>query len=134
MHSDSVDTNIIIHGIVNDNPERRKKIHEFLSKQDAIHHVSNLAIYEAVYVLDKIYQKPRKEVADLLLFFLTRFSDTLVHNRGLFAMAIQMWVKKPSLSFADCMLAEEAVANHVEPLYTLDKKLANQMKTAKLLV
>ena len=133
MHSDSIDTNIIVHGIVNDVPEQRKKIHAFLGERNTTHHVSILAIYEAVYVLEKIYQKPRKEIAELLTFFLTRFSDTLIYNQGLFTMAISLWVENLKLSFADCILATEAEINHIEPLYTLDKKLAKQAGAAKML-
>ncbi len=132
MHSDSIDTNVIVHGITTDDLVQRKKILAFLSQPNSLHHLSTIALAEAVFVLERVYRKPRVEVANLINFFLTRYSDVIEYDHVLIARTIPFWMEHPKLSFTDCLLASDAELTNREPLVTCDKKLARQSPSAKL--
>ena len=55
------------------------------------------------------------------------------YNRELVESVFPFYLKHPKLSFNDCMLGALAELNKAEPLYTLDKKLANQHLSAKMI-
>lgn len=133
MLSDSLDANIIIHGIIDSPSCQRKKIWKFLSTAETTHRVFDLAISEAVYALDTFYDQSRREIAENLTLFFEQFEKHLDYNRMITKMILPFWVKHPSLSFNDCCLGFYAEFENVEPIITLDKKLASQHPSAKLL-
>ena len=130
--TDSIDTNIVLRIILNDIPEQRELATKFLRESEAVHFLSNQAILECIYVLEVADGLPREEVVNLLSFFLTRYDGIIVYDRKLVELAFPYYLKHPKLSWADCALAAEAEANHHEPLFTFDKKLASQLPQAKL--
>ena len=133
MPSDSIDTNIIVHGIIADPQSMRERIWDFLEQSDCLHRVFDLTIAEAIYVMDSIYEQSRTQIAENLTLFLNQFGDKLDYNRTITKMILPFWVKHPSLSYNDCYLAFMAELANVEPFVTLDKKLAKQQSSAKLL-
>ncbi|MBQ3293431.1 PIN domain-containing protein [Candidatus Saccharibacteria bacterium] len=130
--TDSLDTNIILRCILGDVPEQRKKAAELLSQPGVSHYLSNQALMECIYVLENGQEIPREEVVNLMAFFLTRYSDTLIYDNGITQIAFPMYLAHPKLSWGDCALAAEAEVKHHEPLMTFDRKLANQVASAKL--
>ncbi len=133
MATDSIDTNIILRCILGDVPEQRKTAAKFLRTPNTTHYLSSQAILECIYVLEIAEEIPREEVVDLLNFFLTRYSDVLEYDHEMVAIALSYYRTYPKLSWADCALSAEAELKHREPLFTFDKKLANQLPQAKLL-
>ncbi|MBR2831132.1 PIN domain-containing protein [Candidatus Saccharibacteria bacterium] len=131
--TDSLDTNVILRCILGDIPEQREKATEFLRNSSSMHYISNQAILECIYVLEVTIKASRVAVVDMLNFFLTRYSDGLIYDRALTSLAFPYYLSHPKLSWADCALAAEAEIHHHEPLWTFDKKLANQLPQAKLL-
>jgi predicted nucleic acid-binding protein len=53
-------------------------------------------------------------------------------NRVLFEGAMPLYIEHSGLSFEDCCLSVYAQLNNAEPLWTFDKKLANQAPNSKL--
>ena len=133
MLADSIDTNIIIHSILDEPGAQRERIMQFLNRPDATHFVFDIAISEAVYVLEKFYLQSRIEIANNLTLFFDQFNDCLKYNKAITKMILPFWVEHPSLSFNDCYLGFRAEFDSVEPLFTLDKKLAAQHPSAKLI-
>ena len=133
MLSDSIDANILVHGILGDNLDQREKIWQFLSEPDSIHRVFDIAISEAIYVMDTFYEQTRVEIAKNLSLFFEQFDDRLEFNQTIIKMILPFWVEHPSLSFNDCYMGFTAELENAEPLMTLDKKLAAQHPSAKLI-
>ena len=131
--SDSIDTNIVLRCILGDVPEQRKKALEFLGEPGSEHHLSNQALLECIYIMEISEEMTRQEIVDHLNFFLARYDDTVVYDNKLTSLAFQMYLTHPKLSWADCSLAAEAELGNHEPLFTFDKKLAQQHPSAKLL-
>ena len=133
MLFDSLDTNIIVHGIINEPALQRQKIWDFLTNSPSRHRVFDMAISEAAYVFGTTYGQTRNEIANNLTLFFHQFDDKLDYNRTMIKMVLPFWVEHPSLSLNDCYLAFEAEFRNAEPLMTLDKKLAAQHPSAKLI-
>lgn len=129
---DTLDTNLIVHYLMRDNEAQYKKVRNLLA-EGYQHDVPDLAITEAVYVLERHYQMAREDVAFILQYFLAQFNDVLNYNRALFELAFPFYVAHPALTFNDCCMAFYAELNHAEPLYTFDRKLATQHPSAKRL-
>lgn len=131
--TDSIDTNIVLRCILGDVPEQRLLAINLLKSSNSLHYLSNQALLECIYVLEMTEEMTRQEVVDSLSFFLARFCDHVVYDRNLTAIAFPLYLAHPKLSWADCSLASEAELTHHEPLFTFDRKLANQLPQAKLL-
>ena len=133
MVSDSLDANLIVHFILGDVPAQREKVRKVLSSENTIHHLSDLAVSETVYVLEKIYDQSRTEIRDELSAFFETYGSVLNYNRALFDLVLPFYVKYPSTSFNDACLGFYAELNSAEPLLTFDKKLSKEHPSAKLL-
>ena len=129
----SLDTSLIVRFITNDIPEKRKLVIDLL-KSNKKFRVSDIAISETMYVLQKIYGFERIEAADSLSFFLTQFSDEIEYNHDLTNEVFPVFMTHPKLSFNDCCLVAYAKLDDAIPLYTFDQKLAKQSPYAKELV
>ncbi len=130
---DSLDTNLIVHYIIGEPISQRRQVQLLLDEPNATHHISDLAIAEAIYVLSEHYEQTREQIVAELEMFFGRHNDVLNYNRGLFALVFPYFVSHPALSFNDCCMAFYAELNGAEPLWTFDKRLANQHPSAKKL-
>ena len=130
--TDSIDANIVLRCILGDVPRQRALAVSIIKSSESLHYLSNQALLECIYVLEITEEMTRREVVDLLTFFLARFSDKIVYDRALTKLAFPLYLSHPKLSWTDCALAAEAELSHHEPLLTFDRKLANQLPQAKL--
>jgi predicted nucleic-acid-binding protein len=94
--------------------------------------VADLAISEMAFVLQSHYKFSREQVAEAIngLVSLPKISC----SQELMKESLALYTRHPKLSFEDCYLALYAKVNQAEPLWTFDKKLANQAPSAKLVV
>jgi predicted nucleic acid-binding protein len=123
MSSASLDTNALVRLLIGDIPIQANKVRKLLH-QPLNFHVGDLAIGEFCFVAEKVYQLTRPEIIERLNFIL--HVPNINCNRVLFSTAITLFSAHPALSFVDCCLAIQAELNNALPLYTFDKKLANQ--------
>lgn len=127
---ESLDTNIILRLALRDVPEQCLKIMDLLMRHGVVYDVTDLAVTEAVYVMQK-QEYARQQIVDMLETTLNDFE--LRYNKSLFDWVFPMYLACPKLSFNDCCLAGYVALNESEPLWTFDKDLAKQSGTAKLL-
>lgn len=125
---ESLDTNIILRFILRDVPEQCLKIMDMFMRQGVSYDIADLAVTEAVYVLQRHYT--RVEIVERMQWLLEL--PDLNMNRELFERVFPIYLEHPALSFNDCCLAVYAELNEAEPLWTFDKALAKQSGTAKL--
>ena len=126
---ESLDTNVILRIMLKDVPEQCERIMDLFMRQGVVYHVADLAITEAVYVLQK--DNVRQDIVDML----TQMLDlpNIKYNQVLFERVFPMYLWCPKLSFNDCCLACYAELNEAEPLWTLDRVLAKESGTVKML-
>ena len=126
----SFDTNILLRWLFGDVPLQASKVDELIKSGEKFH-VADLVFVEMSYILDSVYEMSREQViANLRAVMATA---CLICNRTMLDSALDYYRDFPKLSFADCCLAIYARLNGAAPLLTFDKKLANQVKEAKLL-
>jgi predicted nucleic-acid-binding protein len=128
----SLDANVLLRLLLNDVPEQHNAALELFHSASNQFAVSDTAVIEVVFVLCHSYKFTRGQ-AEEAIEGLMKLKE-LNFNRTLFEKALPVFVKHPGLSFEDCCLAMYALLNGAEPLWTFDKKLANQVSTTKLLV
>ena len=132
MRNDSLDTCVLISILLGEPANQRDLAWELLETGD-MHHIADLTISEAVYVLEYHYKQTREQIVNELRSFLSAHGDVIIYNRNLFDHVFPYYVAQSSLSFNDCYLAFHAELGHAEPLFTFDKKLAAKHPSAKLL-
>ena|SRR5665213_1176806 len=128
----SLDTNVLLRLLLNDVPEQHtaaKKLIEQTTNQFA---VADTVIIELVFALDRYYGFSRLQITEAVdgLMKLKEINC----NRVLFKKTLALFINHSGLSFEDCCLAIYAQLNEAEPLWTFDKKLANQVSSAKLVI
>lgn len=126
---ETLDTNVILRIMLNDIPQQTEMARGILRRKGFVYDVPDLAVMEAVYVMQTLGLGREKVVAKLEGLF--KYMNIQV-NFGLFEKALPMYLEHPALSFNDCCLAAYAELNEAEPLWTFDKALAKQSGTAKL--
>lgn len=126
----SLDTNIIMRYLWDDTPDQCKKVKKLFADDSQTLHISDLVLAEVVFNLQS-KKVPRSNIVNAL--------------RGIFAMpnvapnpfildsVLPFFESHPALSFVDCYVAFEADKKHYEPLWTFDRRLANQHPSAKKL-
>lgn len=127
---ESLDTNMILRLMLNDIPGQRERAVDLLCRPGVTYRIEDLAITEAVYVL-QTQDRTRTEIARFFEALFKRMN--LKVNFRLFERVFPMYLACPKLSFNDCCLAGYAALNEAEPLWTLDKALAKESGTAKML-
>ena len=120
----SLDANILLRLIVRDIPEQSDSALELID-QGKRFHVADTAIIETIFVLERYYQIPRTEIADIMQVLMGHSKLDL--NSELFRKAMELFVQHSKLSIEDCCLAIYAQLNNALPLWTFDRKLANQV-------
>ena len=125
---ESLDTNVILRIMMRDVPEQCLRIQDMLMRQNYVYDVADLAITEAVYVMQKTCTR-EEVVANIRRLFEI---PGIYANFNLFKMVFPTYLIHPKLSFNDCCLAAYAELNGAEPLWTFDRKLAGQVETAKM--
>ena len=130
MPNGSLDTNVLLRLLLNDIPEQHESVRKLLASASGSFSVADTAIIELVFALQRYYGFTRQQVAEAVAG-LTRLG-VIDCNRTLFEGVLPIFVEHAALSFEDCYLSTYASLNDIEPLWTFDKKLANQTASAEL--
>lgn len=128
----SFDTNVLLRLLLNDLPEQRIAVKKLLKHATGQFTVADTVIIELVFGLDRYYGFSRLQIAEAIDGLLKL--KEINCNRALFETALPLFVQHTGLSFEDCCLATYAQLNDAEPLWTFDKKLANQTSSARLVL
>ncbi|OGT84002.1 MAG: PIN domain-containing protein [Gammaproteobacteria bacterium RIFCSPLOWO2_02_FULL_61_13] len=116
----SVDTNVLVRLITRDDARQTASAEDFIARGAW---VSVLALAEAIWVLDAVYERSAAEIATAIDMLLNHQELTLQDADAVQA-ALATFRKRPSLGYSDCLLVELArKAGHL-PLGTLDRALA----------
>lgn len=128
----SLDTNTLLRLLLNDVPHQHAQVVQLLAQYKNQFAVADTVITEVVFVLNRGYKFSRTQIAEAIegLMGITQINC----NRTLFQKALQLFTAHPALSMEDCVLCVYAELNDATPLWTFDKKLANQVEHARLVV
>lgn len=121
MSTGSLDANVILRLIIGDVPQQREQALRLLSR--GVFWVSDIVVAEVGYVLTRGYGFDRTQAYTLLASVLGEPNLTCA---GHALVALEAWASKPKLSLEDCLLVAQTEAEQKGPLWTFDRKLANQ--------
>lgn len=125
---EAIDTNIILRIILDDVPGMREKALKLLTEDGKAYFVSDIAISEVIYQLERINKLSREYIITALKYLL---EDNELRYSPHFEAVSSMYLSHPKLSFNDCYLAVETEKRNIAPLWTLDHKLAIQSNVAR---
>lgn len=127
----SLDANVVLRLLLGDIPAQQKQALAVISSAPGVQFaVADTALIETIFVLGRAYGFNRTTTAAAIRDFM---SDLRIKcNRAMVTSALDLYVRHPSLSFEDCVLATYAELTDALPLYTFDKKLAKATSHAKL--
>ncbi|EDK72805.1 PilT protein domain protein [candidate division TM7 genomosp. GTL1] len=117
----SLDTNIVLRYLLDDIPEQTEKARNIIAKSPC--YVTDVVLTEIVYVLERVIEMERADIARLVKAFLSL--PNLIYNDYFLDEAIDLYAVKGSLSFVDCYASTEAKVYN-NKLVTFDKALAKQ--------
>jgi len=126
----SFDTNVLLRLLLNDIPDQHNAVKKLMQQTSNQFAVADIVIIELVFALSRYYAFSRIQIADAVDGLMKLRG--IICNRTLFEKVLPLFIDSSSLSLEDCCLAIYAQLNEAEPLWTFDKKLANQVSIAKL--
>lgn len=122
----SLDANVLLRLLLNDVPAEHAAALELVGRGSF--KVSDVAVAEVVFVLDRHYNWTCEQIHRLVGRLL---QQPPILGSAQVGPSLDRYKSAPKLSFEDCLLVEHAGRDRAEPLWTFDRKLANQTK-AKL--
>lgn len=126
----SLDTNIILRYIWKDIPGQREKAITLMNDENQIFYISDLVVAEVVFNL-KVDRLRRSSIVAIMKQIFTKKNIRV--SEFVSEIVLPYYEEHPALSFTDCYAAFEAEKKGREPLWTFDRKLANQHPSAKKL-
>ena len=127
----SFDTNAILRLLLGDIPEQQEQVLQLLDSATAPFAVADLVFAEAAFVMSRAYGMNRSDISQALRGLLDL--PEITADKQLLHAAFKVFVDRPALSFEDSYLAAFAETTSATPLYTFDRKLANQVSGARLI-
>ena len=124
----AVDTNVLIRLITRDDARQTASAESFIAKGAW---VSPLALAEAMWVLDSVYELSSSGQAKAIEMLLNH-RELVLHERDTVAAALELFRARPALGFSDCLMVESARKSGHLPLGTFDRNLARVEGTQKL--
>jgi predicted nucleic-acid-binding protein len=116
----AIDTNVLIRLITRDDQKQATAAEQFIERGAW---VSHLALAEATWVLDAVYERKPPEIATAVEMLLNHKSLS-IQDAEVVAAALEQFRTRRTIGFSDCLLLETArKAGHV-PLGTFDRSLS----------
>lgn len=126
----SLDTNCLLALVLPERKAQGEKVEKTLAKNVCF--VSDMAISEFEFVLSKVCGFDRWEVVDTIQSIIGH--KNIEANDRIIQMTLAWYKNHPALSFDDTYMMYQSKLEQATPLFTFDKKLANQSEgLAKLL-
>ena len=124
----AVDTNVLVRLITRDDARQAASADAFIGKGAW---VSLLALTEAMWVLEAVYERSTADLATAVDMLLNH-RDLTLQDADAVAAALDLFRSRPALGFSDCLMLQLArKAGHL-PLGTFDRGLAKVEGTQKL--
>ena len=127
----SLDANCLLRWLLDDIPEQAEMVTVLVDSGESVA-VADAALIETIFVLEKIKKISRETIEKAILAVFGK--NSIICNRELFIEVLPIYTGHPKLSFVDCYLEVLARKTGTVPLLTFDKKLANQLSDAQLLI
>ena len=120
----AIDTNLLVRLFVNDDMAQAQKVRALFDQQadeDGALWVADIVLVELVWALDRVYARPRQQIA-AALHALAGNATVRLESAAALPEAVALYVQGPA-DFADCLLAVKAVQVGCDSLRSFDRKM-----------
>lgn len=124
----AVDTNVLVRLVTRDDAAQVASAEQFVGRGAWVPH---LALAEATWVLESVYERGRDAIATAVEMLLSHEHLTL-QDEDAVAAALAQFRRRRSVSFSDCLLVEVARKSGHGPLGTFDRDLAKVDDAARV--
>ena len=115
----AVDTYVLVRLITRDDARQAASADAFVETGAW---VSTLALAEAMWVLDTVYERSSADIS-IAIEMLLNHKNLTVQDSDVVAMALELFRTRPLLGFSDCLMLELARKAGYLPLGTFDRGL-----------
>lgn len=115
-----VDTNILVRHLTDDPPIQARRATAILENAERLI-LTDVVVAELVYVLESYYERPRRQIAELIQSLLT-LSSVAVSDHDLLLRALELY-EHARLDFAEAYLAAAAELTGVGTVASFDRAL-----------
>jgi predicted nucleic-acid-binding protein len=129
----ALDTNVLVRFLVKDDPVQSQKVYQILKNAESDRNclwVPLLVVLETIWVLEAVYEIPRKEIinslTELLLMPVLKFEGQTAVQKFILS------ARNNTIDLSDIMIACSAVVSGSERVLTFDKK-ASKMELFELI-
>lgn len=116
----AIDTNVLVRLITRDDARQVAAAERFVERGAW---VSVLALAEATWVLDAVYERSPAQIATAVEMLLSH-QELSLQDSDVVAAALSQFQAKPALGFTDCLMVELARKAGHRPLGTFDRRLS----------
>jgi len=120
----AVDTNLLVRLFVADDAAQAQKVRALFDRhadEDGAFWVADVVLVELVWALDRVYARPRAQIAAALQA-LAGNATVRLESAAAVPEAVALYATGPA-DFADCLLAVKAIRAGCEALRSFDKKM-----------
>jgi predicted nucleic-acid-binding protein len=120
----AVDTNLLVRLFVADEPAQAQKVRALFDQhadEDGALWVADIVLVELVWALDRVYARPRAQIAAAVQALAGNATVQLESAAGV-REAVALYASGPA-DFADCLLAVKAAQVGCDALRSFDKKM-----------
>lgn len=122
-NSGSLDANVLVRIITADIALQKAAALKLIKSSKSLI-IADVALIETIYALTSYYKIPRENIIAVLDAL--GQNPKLEFNESRFRDLATLYTSHPALSVEDCYLVVKAKESNATPLWTFDKKLANQ--------
>ncbi|KHG65642.1 MULTISPECIES: PIN domain-containing protein [Thermus] len=120
------DTSLLVRYLTGDPPHLAEQAASLLDSQEPVG-ITEVVLVETAYVLESVYEVPRKEVVDALVRLLQKENlKAVCGDKGLWTQALLLCRSSRRVSFGDALIWAAALASGVRRVYTLDRRFPRE--------
>lgn len=116
----AVDTNVLVRLVVRDDAAQTQAAEAFTAPGAW---VSHLVLAETLWVLDAVLERSAEQIAAAVEMLLDH-QCLVIQDADVVASALELFRRRPSLGFSDCLIVEIARKAGHTPVGTFDRRLA----------
>ena len=120
----TLDANCVVRWVMRDGPAKTAAMDALVAARSPLR-LPDVALIEAVYVLESHYGLARVDVAEAIRLVIGQAVFEL--DRTLWTDVLDLWTTHPKLSVTDVYLAKDATRRGDTPLMTFDRKVVTQL-------
>jgi predicted nucleic acid-binding protein len=120
-----LDTSVLLRHILNDHSDhspRATALIVLIESGERVVRISETVVFETAFVLGKTFRMPRELIRDAL-FPIIELPGIVLPGKRIFTRVFELFLQRPSLSFADCYHLALTESLNLNKIVTFDQAM-----------